>query len=126
MVMKYYHRGILRPNDLNPAGHLFGGQRLSWIDEEAAIFTGCHMGWEHIVTRAISDIEFLAPARNGDVIEFGLEVVRTRRTSLTVPCLVGNKVTSTSVVTVGQIVFVAIGATGRPFQHSAFLKQANA
>lgn len=35
-AMKYYSRRLVKPEHLNPANTLFGGQLLSWIDEEAA------------------------------------------------------------------------------------------
>ena len=35
--MQFYSRKIIKPQDLNNYGTLFGGAVLSWIDEEAAI-----------------------------------------------------------------------------------------
>ena len=34
--MQFYSRKIIKPQDLNNNGTLFGGAVLSWIDEEAA------------------------------------------------------------------------------------------
>jgi len=32
--MKFYSRKLIKPQDLNAHGTLFGGSVLSWIDEE--------------------------------------------------------------------------------------------
>ncbi len=115
--MNYYTRRFVKPVDLNAANRLFGGQLLSWIDEEAAIFAACQMKREHIVTKYMSEINFLKSSQTGDVIEFGLELVDAGRTSLTVKCHVRNKNTYELIITVERIVFVAIDADGKPTEH---------
>ena len=42
--MQFYSRKIIKPQDLNNYGTLFGGAVLSWIDEEAAVFVACQLG----------------------------------------------------------------------------------
>ena len=115
--MKYYSRRWIKPTNLNGASRLFGGQLLSWIDEEAAIYSGCQMQHEKLVTKYISEIDFLAPAVQGDVIEFGLEVVSFGRTSLTVACRVRNKVTHEPIIQIERMVFVAVDEDGKPVPH---------
>jgi acyl-CoA hydrolase len=39
--MNYRTRKIVKYEDLNPRGTLFGGQLLKWIDEESAIYAIC-------------------------------------------------------------------------------------
>ena len=41
--MKFRTRKLIKPEDLNARGTLFGGQMLKWIDEEASIFTNCQL-----------------------------------------------------------------------------------
>ena len=115
--MNYYTRRFVKPVDLNAANRLFGGQLLSWIDEEAAIFAACQMKRDHIVTKYMSEINFLKSSQTGDVIEFGLGLVDTGRTSLTVKCHVRNKNTHDLIITVERIVFVAIDSEGKPTEH---------
>jgi acyl-CoA hydrolase len=115
--MKYYSRHFVKPGDLNPAGRLFGGQALAWIDEEAAIFAGCQMGTPHIVTKLMSEIDFVSSAVCGDVVEFGFAVVDIGRTSLTVHCEMRNKQTRELIVRIERIVFVALDAEGKPTPH---------
>jgi len=116
--MKYYTRRWIRPNDLNAANSLFGGQLLCWIDEEAAIYAACQMKHERLVTKFVSEIDFMSPAHVGDVIEFGLDVVDAGKTSLTVTCQVRKKSTLESIITIERMVFVAVDEAGRPVSHS--------
>ncbi|MFV8784367.1 acyl-CoA thioesterase [Microbulbifer sp. SA54] len=115
--MKYYSRHFVKPGDLNPAQRLFGGQALAWIDEEAAIFAGCQMGTANIVTKLMSEIDFVSSAVCGDIVEFGFEVIDIGRTSLTVHCEMRNKQTRELIVRVERIVFVALDADGKPTPH---------
>ncbi|AMX03246.1 acyl-CoA thioesterase [Microbulbifer thermotolerans] len=115
--MKYYSRHFVKPGDLNPAQRLFGGQLLAWIDEEAAIFAGCQMGTPIVVTKLMSEIDFVSSAFCGDVVEFGFEVVDIGRTSLTIRCEVRNKQTRALILQVERIVFVALDAEGNPTPH---------
>ena len=56
-------------------------------------------------------------AKNGDIIEIGLEVVRYGYTSITVRCLVRNKITQTDIISIDKIVFVHLDENGRPSPH---------
>ncbi len=123
--MKYFTRRFVKPNDLNVSDRLFGGQLLSWIDEEAAIYASCQMKHDRVVTKYMSEIDFKTSARMGDVIEFGLEVVDAGRTSITTCCEVRNKKSQIVVITIDRIVFVAINNEGKPVPHkfsSEYLK----
>lgn len=115
--MKYRSRKMVKGEDLNGAGNLFGGKALAWIDEEAAIFAFCQLKSHNLVTKAMSSIDFNAPAKMGDIIEIGCAVVRLGRTSITVKCSMRNKTTQHEIVTVEEIVFVNIDAEGHPLPH---------
>ncbi len=115
--MKYYTRRFIRPNDLNTSNRLFGGQLLSWIDEEAAIYASCQMKHDHVVTKYVSEIDFKLSACLGDILEFGLEVVDIGRTSLTMRCEVRQKKSHEVVIIIERIVFVSVNDEGRPVAH---------
>jgi acyl-CoA hydrolase len=115
--MKFYSRRFVKPNDLNVSDSLFGGQLLSWIDEEAAIYASCQMQHDKVVTKYMSEIDFMQSARVGDILEFGMQVVDSGRTSLTVACEVRKKKSREFVITIDRIVFVAIGDEGKPVPH---------
>lgn len=115
--MKYRTRKLVKPEDLNPRRTLFGGRALQWIDEEAAIFAICQLGSSNIVTKAMSEINFVSTAVIGDVLEFGMELVDVGTTSITIACDVRNKMTKQSVVKIDKIVFVLLDETGKPTPH---------
>ena len=115
--MIYRTRKLIKPGDLNPRGTLFGGQLLKWIDEEAAIFAICQLGSSNIVTKAMSEIDFVTTAKVGDVIEFGMDLVKFGTTSVTICCDVRNKKTKQSIVKVDEIVFVLLDGNGKPYPH---------
>lgn len=110
-------RKWVRPEDLNANGTLFGGSLLKWIDEEATIYAILQMGNRRVVTKLMSEINFVASAEQGDIIEMGLTATQFGRTSLTMRAEVRNMVTRKSILTVDRIVFVNLGEEGRPTPH---------
>ena len=102
---------------MNTSNRLFGGQLLSWIDEEAAIYASCQMKHDRVVTKFMSEIDFKISAKLGDILEIGLEVVDVGRTSLSMRCEVRQKKTREAVIFVERIVFVSIDTEGIPVQH---------
>jgi acyl-CoA hydrolase len=115
--MRFHTRKWVKPEDLNPNGTLFGGRLLSWIDEEAAIYAICQLGHTRVVTKYMSEINFISSARTGDVIELGIVATAFGRTSLTLRCEVRNKMTRTSILTIDRMVFVGLDENGNPHPH---------
>jgi len=115
--MIFRTRKIIKPEDLNPRGTLFGGQLLKWVDEEAAIFAICQLETNQIVTKLISEIDFVAPAVQGDMIEMGVEVVNLGRSSLTIRCVVRNKTTKKEILKIDKMVFVCVNEEGKSTPH---------
>ncbi|MDX1619261.1 MAG: hotdog domain-containing protein, partial [Balneolaceae bacterium] len=104
--MKFYSRKLIKPQDLNAHGTLFGGSVLAWIDEEAAIYVSCQLGKGNLVTKFMSEIDFVSSAKLGDIIEIGMETVRFGTTSITVRCEVRNKFNKDTIIKIDEIVFV--------------------
>jgi acyl-CoA hydrolase len=115
--MVFKTRKLVSPPDLNPANTLFGGQLLKWIDEEAAIYAMCQLDDNHIVTKYMSEIDFVNPAYNNDIIEIGCETVKVGRTSITIDCEVRVKDTKTTIIRIEEIVLVHVDSSGRPKAH---------
>lgn len=115
--MRFYSRKLIKPEDLNANGTLFGGSVLSWIDEEAAIFVTCQLGKGNIVTKYMTEIDFVSSAGLGDIIEIGMETVKFGQSSITVRCEVRNKFSKDSIIKIDKIVFVHLGEDGRPAPH---------
>lgn len=111
--MRFLSRRLVMPGDLNYAHSLFGGRALEWIDEEAAIYAICQLESNCLVTKHIGEISFEAPAMQGDIVEFGLETKKVGKTSITVTCLVRNKVTKKTICLADDIVFVKVDPESR-------------
>lgn len=117
-TMEYRTRKWIRAKHLNPRETLFGGQVLSWIDEEAAIFASCQLKTPLIVTKYMSEINFVSPAYNGDVVEIGIDLVSIGNTSITLEAEVRNKDTKKTILKVDKIIFVRIDKHGKPKRHN--------
>ncbi|WP_431134168.1 acyl-CoA thioesterase [Psychroserpens mesophilus] len=115
--MRFHTRKWVKPEDLNPNQTLFGGQLLAWIDEEAALYTTIQLENSKIVTKYISEINFMASANQGDIVEIGIEVVNFGKTSLTLKCEVRNKMTRETILTVDNIIMVNLGDDGKSKPH---------
>jgi acyl-CoA hydrolase len=115
--MNFHTRKWVKPEDLNPNGTLFGGSLLRWIDEEAAIYAIVQLGNQRVVTKYISEINFVSASRQGDIIELGITATEFGRTSITLTCEVRNKITRKSILTVDKLVFVNLGEDGLPAPH---------
>ena len=115
--MNFHTRKWISPEDLNPNGTLFGGSLLRWIDEEAAIYAIVQLENPRIVTKYISEINFVSSARQSDIIELGIVATRFGRTSLTMRAEVRNMITRKSILTIDELVFVAMDEDGHPVPH---------
>lgn len=115
--MKFHSRKWVKPEDLNANGTLFGGRLLAWIDEEAALYTIVQLENPKIVTKYMSEINFMASAKQGDIVEIGIEVVKFGNTSITLRSEVRNKMTHETIISVDQIIMVNLDKEGRPAPH---------
>ena len=69
-------RQTKRPEDLNAHGTLFGGSLLRWIDDEAVVYAAIQLGNTRVVTKFISEIDFVSSARLGDNLRIALEPIK--------------------------------------------------
>jgi acyl-CoA hydrolase len=115
--MNFHTRKWVKPEDLNPNGTLFGGRLLAWIDEEAALYTIVQLENKKIVTKFMSEINFISAPVQGDIIELGIAPVHWGRSSITLRCVVRNKITREEVLTIEKIVMVNLGEDGIPTPH---------
>lgn len=115
--MNYHTRKWVKPEDLNPNHSLFGGRLLQWIDEEAALYAIIQLENTKVVTKFISEINFVSSAKQGDIIEIGIEVSTFGSSSITLQCDVRNKMTHQTIITVDKIVMVNLDEEGNPAPH---------
>jgi|SRR5690554_1410725 acyl-CoA hydrolase len=116
-MMRFHTRKWVKPQDLNANKTLFGGALLAWIDEEAALYTIIQLENKNVVTKFMSEINFMSSAREGDIVEIGMVVVEFGRSSLVLKCEARNKMTRETILTVDRIVMVNLDENGRPKAH---------
>lgn len=110
-------RVMMMPRDTNPAGTIFGGVILSYLDQagaEGAYRTGAH----RVVTAAMKEVVFHEPVFVGDLVSFYAEVVKKGRTSITIRVAVEasrrwdrNEIAK---VTEAEITYVNVNPEGHP------------
>ncbi|AZA76336.1 acyl-CoA thioesterase [Chryseobacterium sp. G0186] len=115
--MNYHTRKWVKPEDLNPNHSLFGGRLLQWIDEEAALYAIIQLENTKVVTKFISEINFVSSAKQGDIIEIGIEATHFGSSSIALRCDVRNKMTHQTIITVDKIVMVNLDSDGNPAPH---------
>mgnify|MGYP001485728518 FL=1 len=115
--MRFHTRKWVKPEDLNPNGTLFGGKLLAWIDEELALYSIIQLENTRIVTKHMSEINFRSSAKQGDIVEIGIDVVKFGNSSLTLKCEARNIMTRETIITIDSITMVSLGADGKPSAH---------
>lgn len=115
--MRFHTRKWVKPEDLNPNGTLFGGKLLAWIDEELALYSIIQLENTKIVTKHMSEINFRSSARQGDIIEIGIDVIKFGHTSLTLKCEARNMMTRETIITIDHTTMVNLGVDGKPKPH---------
>lgn len=115
--MRFHTRKWVKPEDLNPNGTLFGGRLLEWIDEEAALYSIIQLENPRVVTKYISEINFISSAKKGDIVEIGIDPIYFGTSSLVLQCEVRNKMTREVIITIDKIIMVSLGPNGKPAPH---------
>ncbi|HUH50617.1 MAG TPA: hotdog domain-containing protein [Flavobacterium sp.] len=115
--MRFHTRKWVKPEDLNANGTLFGGRLLAWIDEEAALYTIVQLENPRVVTKFMSEINFMSSANQGDIVEIGIEVIKFGASSMTLRSEVRNMMTHETIITVDRIIMVNLNEEGKPRAH---------
>jgi acyl-CoA thioesterase YciA len=110
-------RVTMLPRDTNSHGTIFGGVILSHIDLAGGI-AASRQASRKFVTRAMREVEFIAPVYVGDVVSFYTSVVRQGTTSVTVKVSVeaerGKEPRQHVEVTEAEVIYVAVDEAGKP------------
>ena len=94
MSQSFTKHFVVRPQDLNHAGTLFGGVLMAHADELAFVaatltFPGCTF-----VTKVFCEFNFVSGAMEGDIIKTEAEVLSKGRTSVKVAVRAINAITA--------------------------------
>lgn len=82
--MEYLNRHICKTKNLGVAENMFGGDLMQLFDEDAAAWVSKICETPKMVTRNISNIDFIKPIKMGHIIEMYGNVDRIGNTSITV------------------------------------------
>jgi len=109
-------RVIAMPHDTNPAGDIFGGWLMSWMDLAAGTVAArrCH---GRAATVACDSLTFLNPVLVGDEVSFYADLIGEGRTSMRIHVEAWRRAREsedTHKVTEAVITYVAIGEDRRP------------
>ena len=114
-AVDYYPYEIF-PQDLNPNNTVFGGVVLRAADHIAGVVAQKHTR-KTCVTLLVDSVRFLAPARQGETLNFKTAVNRVWNTSLEIGVKViaeNYQTDETRHVLSAYFTFVAIDENGRP------------
>lgn len=115
--MRFHTRKWVKPEDLNPNGTLFGGKLLAWLDEELALYTIIQLENPRVVTKYMSEINFRSSAKQGDIIEIGIDVVKFGNSSVVLKCEARNMMTRETIITIDETTMVNVDENGKPKSH---------
>jgi acyl-CoA hydrolase len=104
---------IVFPNHTNHLGTLFGGQALAWMDK-AAFLAGYRAAGGTVVTARSERVDFIAPIRQGDIVDVLARVERIGRSSLDVVVELWRISETRTCCARGAFVMIAIDRNGRP------------
>ena len=90
---------------------------MAWLDEELALYTIIQLENSRIVTKHMSEINFRSSAKQGDIIEIGIDVVKFGRSSIELICEARNMMTRETIITIASTTMVNLGDDGKPKAH---------
>ncbi len=110
-------RVTMLPRDTNARGTIFGGVILSHLDLAGGI-AASRLAARNFVTRAMREVEFIAPVYVGDVVSFYTSVLRQGTTSITIRVSVeaerGRDPRQRVKVTEAEVIYVSVDEAGKP------------
>jgi len=104
------------PHQANPAGTVFGGVIMSWIDMVASMAAQRHCS-KQVVTASIDSIWFRKPINIGDHVVLKAAVNHVGKTSMEVGVQVIKENPDTqnqTIATTAHLTFVALDKNGKP------------
>ncbi len=108
-----YH--VIRPVDLNPAGRLFGGALMAWIDEVAVLVARKH-AQTNVTTGSVNHLRFLQGAFLKDTVLLSGSIVYVGKTSMDVKVdtYVEHITGVRHLINTAYLTLVALGEDGKP------------
>ena len=86
-------------------------------NEEAALYSIVQLENPKVVTKYMSEINFMSAAKQGDIVEIGIDVVKFGSSSLVLKCEVRNMMTREKIITIDNITMVNLDEDGKSKPH---------
>ncbi len=113
------------PRDLNPIGTIFGGWIMAKMDKSASIAVEDIVNGT-AVTVAVSNLHFIKPIHNGDIVTFYTTISRIGRTSIDISVEAEVRCQSSRCempVTDAIFTFVSVDDKGKPIPVSSVIRE---
>lgn len=81
---------LVRPQNLNHAGTLFGGTMMAWADEMAFVAASLTYPGCTFVTKVVREFNFVSGPVEGDIVKITAEVLSRGRSSVAVSVRAAN------------------------------------
>lgn len=81
---------LVRPQNLNHAGTLFGGTMMAWADEMAFVAASLTYPGCTFVTKVVREFNFVSGPLEGDIVKITAEVLKKGRSSVLVSVRAAN------------------------------------
>lgn len=116
--MKTITHHYVRMEQMNHHGSLYGGTLTDWMTEAAFFGVAKEIGRkDHIVMRAVQELQFIRGAELGAIMEFCYEIVKVGTSSLTVAVKAVDLFEKEMVYCSCLVSFVNTGEDGRSCPH---------
>lgn len=79
------------------------------------------LGNKRVVTKYISEIDFVSSGKQGDIVEIGLEFLAIGKTSISFRCVVRNLVSKKIIIKIEKLVFVNVDKEEKAVPHGKTL-----
>ena len=118
--MDFDNYKVIKPEDLNHYGYLFGGKLLLWVDEFSWIAASLEFPSYSFVTRSMDNVMFKKSVRQGTILNFHISKCNLGKAYVKYKVIVsvknqpGNEIIFETVVT-----FVSVDEDGKikPFKN---------
>ena len=117
--MDFNNYKVIKPEDLNHYGYLFGGKLLQWVDEFSWISASLEFPDYSFVTRSMDNVMFKKSMRQGTILNFNINKCELGRAYVKYKVIVAAKnQPDDSIIFETVVTFVSVDKNGKikPFK----------
>jgi acyl-CoA hydrolase len=109
---------LIRPQNLNHAGTLFGGTMMAWADEMAFVAASLTYPGCTFVTKVVREFNFVSGPVEGDIVKITAQVLGKGRSSVSVAVQALNARTGEEIFHTEAVLVNARNGKSRPIPES--------